>query len=86
MTISIYFKHMNTEAQLEVGSTHQDAAQPQTAPALPPSETEETIAVSPNQPPQPMVDGQAQYYSPVGIILATCALVTAIGRALKPRG
>ena len=79
MAFSFYVKHLNTEAHLEVVS--QDGSGEQ-FPELPQAETEETIAVSPTQP-MTEFESPAQGYSPVGIILATCALVTAIGRALK---
>jgi hypothetical protein len=35
--------------------------------------------------PLPVGDSYAQAYSPVAVILATCALVTAIGRVLSPK-
>ena len=81
MAFSLYLKHLNTEAYLEVDSQHGSVEQ---SPAIPQAEIEETIAVSPLQP-MPEVESPAQGYSPVGIILATCVLVTAIGRALKPK-
>lgn len=81
MSFSLYVKHLDTEAHLEVGSRDGSGEQ---SPAISQAKTEETIAVSPLQP-MTAVESPAQGYSPVGIILATCALVTAIGRALKSK-
>ena len=83
MVFSIYVQHSNTQAQLDVNLAANEVELSPAASDLSQTDTQETIEV-PQAPPMPVADSQAQYYSPVSIILATCALVTAIGRALRP--
>lgn len=82
MAVFIYFQHQNIQAQLAISSAEPGAEQSPTLPALPQTDTQETASIPLDQP-VPVANSQAHYYSPVSIILAACALVTAIGRALK---
>ncbi|MEM7067083.1 MAG: hypothetical protein AAF572_28465 [Cyanobacteria bacterium P01_B01_bin.77] len=76
MAVFIYFESANTKAQVDIDLNHggQSMALPQ---------AQETVPVP--YPTQNLLpETLAQNYSPVAIILATCALVTAIGKALRP--
>ena len=79
MTIFIRIEYLNTKARLEIledaegTSTDTDLLQ----------EIEE-VAVMPSPQPSISSEGIAEYCNPVAIILATCALVTSIGRVLRP--
>lgn len=80
MAVFIYFEHLNSEAQLEINwNATSDKPLGESLPVI-----EEISPVTPTQPNQ-APEHLAGDYSPVAIILATCALVTAIGKALRPR-